>query len=157
MELDGVRTVVELGPGTGSCTQVIREFIGPETLLVAIEINALFTRHLGRKFPDLEVINGSAEDLPLHLKTYERSSADVILSGIPWGSLPYGEQDRLMNGVVSALRPGGRFAAVANAHAVWLRPGRRFRTMLEGHFRQVRRSPVVWKSFPPAFVYHCEK
>jgi phosphatidylethanolamine/phosphatidyl-N-methylethanolamine N-methyltransferase len=81
----------------------------------------------------------------------------VMISGLPWAAFPLALQEEVLDAVVAALRPGGRFTTFAYLQGTLLPAGRRFRRRLDEHFCEVRRSPVVWRNFPPAFVYRCRK
>lgn len=151
-------TVVELGPGTGALTRAILDEIGPQTLLLAVELNPRFAAHLQATLPSrVEVVNGSGERLSEHLAAHGRTAADCIVSGLPWASFTRELQERLLAAVVGALRPGGRFTTFAYLHAVLFPTARRLRRMLGANFQKVERSNVVWRNLPPAFVYRCLK
>lgn len=155
--LDEARTVVELGPGTGSFTRVILERLRPGSRFLAVEVNEAFARTLSERFPEVRVINDSAENLSAQLAEEGLLSADCIVSGLPWAAFPVWLQARLLRAAVRALAPGGRFVTFAYVHAVWLPPARRFRRLLAGSFERVEASRVVWRNLPPAFVYRCLK
>ncbi len=57
--IDPEDSVVELGPGTGAFTQQIRE---KTKVYLGIERNPRFTQILNRRFPDLNFVNGLAEN-----------------------------------------------------------------------------------------------
>lgn len=157
MGLGEAETVVELGPGLGSCTEAILKHIGPATLLLAVELNREFAEKLTAKYPRARVINDSAEHVREHLGKLGRDRADSILSSLPWAGFTPELQERLLNAIVDTLRPGGHFATYAYIHCAWLPNARRFRESLESRFRSVRTTRVVWRNIPPAFVYKCEK
>ncbi|HZS46552.1 MAG TPA: methyltransferase domain-containing protein [Blastocatellia bacterium] len=157
MKLSQAETVVELGPGTGAFTKAIQEKIRPDALFLAIELNPQFAEELTLQFPDVNIINGSAEKFGEYLQQYGRSSADSVLCGLPWAGFSQDLQDRLLSAILKSLRPGGKFATFAYIHAAWLPPGRRFRQMLESNFSEVSMTRVVWRNLPPAFVYRCTR
>jgi phosphatidylethanolamine/phosphatidyl-N-methylethanolamine N-methyltransferase len=157
MGLAEARAVVELGPGTGSFTVAIRKAIGTQTFLMVIEVDPHFARQLRKRFPDLAIVNDSAERLRDSLERYGHEQADSILCGIPWADFSDDLQRRLMQSVWDSLRPGGKFATFAYIHAAWFPAARRFRRLLDSQFSHVRTTPIVWRNLPPAFVYRCEK
>lgn len=157
MGLASAETVVELGPGTGVFTRLIAERVKPETLVLAFEIDERLARELQARIPGVRVVNDSAEQLPLHLRTAGRETADAILSGLPWANFSRDLQERLLRAIVLGLRQGGRFATFAYVPAAQLPPGRRFRALLESCFTRVETTRIVYWNFPPAFVYRCEK
>jgi phospholipid N-methyltransferase len=79
----------------------------------------------------------------------------VVLSGLPWASFPEELQLKLMDAVCEALAPKGVFATFAYLQGTLLPAGKRFGKTLESRFSEVRKSPVVWRNLPPAFVYKC--
>ena len=157
MGLAQADTVVELGPGTGVFTRVIAERVKPEALVLAFEIDETLARELRERLPRVRVVNDSAENLPRHLQEAGRAGADAILSGLPWANFSRELQERLLAAVVAGLRPGGRFATFAYIPAAHFPSGRRFRALLEASFPRVATTRVVYRNFPPAFVYRCEK
>ena len=157
LRLDEANVVVELGPGTGAFTRVIQKELQPSALFLAIEINSNFAAHLQRQFPRVHVINDSAERLDHHLQTLGQSSADCILSGLPWAGFTADEQERLLKSVLRVLRPGGILTTYAYNHVAWLPGGRRFRKLLQTNFASVGTTRTEWRNLPPAFVYYCQK
>jgi phospholipid N-methyltransferase len=157
MGLESADTVVELGTGTGVFTRLIAERVKRNALVLAFEIDATLARELQPLLPRVNVVNDSAEHLGRHLRQHGRTAADAILSGLPWANFPAELQKRLLHAVVAGLRPGGRFATFAYVATARLPPGRRFRTLLEESFTRVETTRVVYRNFPPAFVYRCEK
>lgn len=149
--------VVEYGPGIGAFTCEILERIRPGARLIAIEKNAKMASLFRRRYPQVDLFEDSVENLPAIFKKAGVSKADYIVSGLPWATFSDALQDRLMNVTVKALRKGGEFVTFAYIHGLTLPAGRRFRATLRRHFSVVRKSPIVWRNLPPAFVYHCVK
>lgn len=155
--LESAATVIELGPGTGAFTGMIRERIRPQATFIALELDPEHVRGLRRKFPGLHVYHDSAERLIDYLTLHRKKHADCIVSGLPWAILPPALQARLMDSIQEALAPRGVFATFGYAHARWLPKARRFREDLGARFPKVETSSVVWRNIPPAFVYRCSK
>ena len=156
VRLDEARVVVELGSGTGAFTRSIQKRLRRDTLFIAVEINPVFARHLAKRFPRVHVINDSAERLDEHLARFGHTSADCILSGLPWAGFKRDIQERLLGAVVRVLPPGGQLATFAYGHVAWLPKARQFRQLLKSNFAQVETTRLVWRNLPPAFVYNCE-
>jgi phospholipid N-methyltransferase len=157
MGVEEADTIVELGPGTGPFTRAIVERRRAGAFVMAVELDPAFAADVQQRFPEVTVVNDSAEKLKEILRSRGRDSADCIVCGLPWAGFSRERQERLMNAVVASLRPGGCFATFAYIHASRFPPGRRLRRMLESHFSGVTTSPVVWRNLPPAFVYRCRK
>ncbi|WP_410669501.1 class I SAM-dependent methyltransferase [Amycolatopsis sp. cmx-4-68] len=144
--LEHAARVAELGPGTGVFTEAILALLRPEARLTAVEINPRFAADLGGRFPQVDVVTGSAEHLAL-------GDVDVVVSGLPWTAMAAPRQQRILDAVTAALAPTGRFTTFAYAHAAWTPPARRFAASLRSRFAVVERTTVVWGNLPPAFVY----
>jgi phospholipid N-methyltransferase len=111
--VDRARLVVELGPGTGGSTRALLRAMRPDARLLAIEINPRFARLMARSLPDPRLIVhvGSAEDIAGALRAHELPAPDVVLSGIPFSTMPYGLGLSVVRAVHQVLAPGGRFVA----------------------------------------------
>jgi phosphatidylethanolamine/phosphatidyl-N-methylethanolamine N-methyltransferase len=157
MEIESADTVVELGPGTGVFTRFIQARLKPGARLLCFEINPDMASELSRRFPRVQIVNDSVENLGHHLKEAGRSHIDTVISGLPWAAFSTDRQERFLDATVRALKPGGHFATFAYSHAAWMPPGRRFRELLGTRFREIETSKVVWRNVPPAFVYRCRK
>ncbi len=157
MGLASAGTVVELGAGTGVFTRLIAERVRPDALVLAFENDPVLASQLDGLVPAVRIVNDSAENLASHLRAAGRNAADAILSGLPWANFSHDLQERLLRAVVGSLRPGGRFATFAYVPAAHFPPGRRFRSLLESSFSRVSTTRIVYRNFPPAFVYRCEK
>jgi len=149
------RTIVEVGGGTGAITGVITREAPREAMIISIEINTTFARILSSRFGNVHVITDSAERLSVYLQAAARTSADSVISGLPWASFDDHLQRRLLGVMGNALAATGTFVTFAYWHASMLPAARRFREHLEKMFSDVDVSPVIWRNLPPAFVYAC--
>ncbi|MFC3450923.1 class I SAM-dependent methyltransferase [Amycolatopsis speibonae] len=147
--LETAGLVVELGPGTGVFTDAVVRRLPPGARLVAVEINPRLARELRARHPDVEIVEGSAENLD----EYVREAADVVVSGLPWTVMPAEHQERILDRVAEILTPNGRFTTFAYAHAAWTPPARRFAAALRDRFSVTGRTPLVWPNLPPAFAH----
>lgn len=106
------RTVVELGPGTGGTTRALLRAMGPQAKLLAVEINPDFVRILrALRDPRLLVHAGSATELPAILAEHRLPAPDVVVSGIPFSTMPAAVGRAILESVWEALPPGGAFVA----------------------------------------------
>lgn len=106
-------TVVELGPGTGGTTRALLRAQPPEARLLAIEIDGHFADMLRREIPDPRLIvhEGSAEHIAEILTRHRLPAPEVVISGIPFSTMPVRAGENILRAVRSALAPGGRFVA----------------------------------------------
>ena len=111
--LSSARTVIELGPGTGGTTRAFLRAMPATSKLLAIEINPDFIPVLNRLTKDQRLIvhEGSATALQAILDQHELPAPDVVLSGIPFSTMPRALGRDILRSVHDVLEPGGCFVA----------------------------------------------
>lgn len=111
--LGRARVAVELGPGTGGTTRAFLRALPEDSSLLTIEIDPRFAERLEEEVADprLVVHRGSAEQVREALAAHGHGHADVIVSGIPFSTMPEETGRRILERVWDALAPGGRFVA----------------------------------------------
>ena len=111
--LDTAKIVVELGPGTGGTTRALLRHLAPDAHLVAIEINPRLAEQVRTRIPDprLSVYTGSAADIDVALRAHGLGAPDVVVSGIPFSTMPKTLALDILRSVREALAPGGLFVA----------------------------------------------
>lgn len=152
-----VNVCVEFGPGTGAVTPSILESMQAGTRLFAVELNTKFAETMTRKFPHVETICRSVVDIDKICDERGVAKIDCIICGLPWASFSVNLQRCLMNAVLSRMSDDGYFATFAYLQGTILPAGVRFAELLQESFGEVRRSRIVWRNLPPAFVYRCRK
>jgi phospholipid N-methyltransferase len=107
------RTVVELGPGTGGTTHALLRALAPDARLLAIEIDHHFASLLKAHIRDARfaVHEGSAERIAAILALHALPAPDVVISGIPFSTMPAPTGAAILRALWAALAPGGRFVA----------------------------------------------
>ena len=107
------RTVVELGPGTGGTTHALLRALPAGAHLLAIEIDPRFSEMLRAEITDPRLIvhRGSAEDIAVTLPSYGLPAPEVVISGIPFSTIPASVGESILRAMWSSLAPGGRFVA----------------------------------------------
>ncbi len=111
-ELDDARVVVELGPGTGGTTRALLRAMRPDARLLAIDLDPRFTEIVAAiDDPRLIAHTGSAADLHAILKQHGLSAADVVISGIPFSTMPVEIARATLESVHESLADDGRFVA----------------------------------------------
>jgi phospholipid N-methyltransferase len=105
--------LVEYGPGVGTFTAEILRRMRHDARLIAIEASEEFVRHLRHNYSDrrLRLVHGSAAEVGGVLRRLGWETADVIISGLPFGAMRRQERERILCESKRALRPGGRFVA----------------------------------------------
>ena len=144
--------VLELGPGTGPFTAEIQRHLPDPACYLGVELEPGFVRLLEARYPALRFVLGSAADgEALHGRLGGRPVHSII-SGLPFAGLPPAMQDGVIDSVQRVLRPEGVFRTFQYLHAYALPGAVRFRRRMAALFGQVRRSRVVLRNVPPAFV-----
>ena len=157
IDWDSTETVIEYGPGTGAITEEIVAQLPSKTKFLAIEINSEFADMLRARFPEVNVCEGSVDDVRTHCSGIGVEQVDTILSGLPWASFSAEDQTSYLDATMSVLRPGGQFIAFGYLQGLLLPAGRRFRKKLQTYFSEVQVSRPVWANLPPAFFYRCRR
>lgn len=148
-------TVVELGPGTGSVSDVVTARLASGSRHLAVELDPAMIARLRRTHPTLELVEGDARHLTALLTERGVSHADAVVCGLPWALFDQQLQEDVLGEVRHLIAPDGAFATFAYRHAMVLPAARRFRDTLRDVFDQVEVTPTVWRNLPPAFVYVC--
>jgi phospholipid N-methyltransferase len=112
-ELRTAKLAIELGPGTGGTTKALLQAMAPNAKLLAIEINPRFCDLLRETIDDPRLIvhEGSAADISDALAKNDLDKPDVVLSGIPFSTMPTELGLSILRSVKESLAPKGRFVA----------------------------------------------
>jgi phosphatidylethanolamine/phosphatidyl-N-methylethanolamine N-methyltransferase len=156
-DLKKCHCIVEFGPGTGAFTKYISEQLRPDQRYIGIEQNKRFTVLLRQKFPQLMFLNDSVENLKPIGDQLKIESIDAIICGLPWASLPLHVQDNAFTAMRGFMHAQSVFCTFAYIQGLILPGARVLRARLGAEYSSVRRSPIVWRNFPPAFVYICRR
>jgi phospholipid N-methyltransferase len=124
--------------------------LGADATLVTIDTNPDFTRYLRESIDDprLVTVNGSAADVEKILVDHGFGSADYVLSGLPFSTLPAGVGEDIAEATAKVIRPGGAFLVYQFSPKVldFIRP----------HFEPIERG-FEWVNVPPATLFWAYK
>ena len=144
------RVIVEYGPGIGTFTEEILKRMSPEARLVALEVNPEFVQFLRQALPDprLQLVHSSAIEVESELARLGHKSADYVISGIPFKTLPPDVCQRVALKTHAVLHPKGAFLVyqLSNAALRYLQP-------VFGSVRQDRER----LSLMPARLFYCTR
>jgi len=157
LDLGAARSVLEYGPGTGPFTPHILQRVRKDCRFLAIERNGALAQEFRSRLPQVELIQDSVENVRAICDNAGISSVDCIVCGLPWAAFPEDLQKRVLDSMMTVLRPGGQFVTFAYLHGLPLPAGRRFANRLPKYFGEVGRSRTVWMNLPPALVYRCRR
>ncbi len=155
--MDGMRlaagdVVIELGPGTGAFTRCIHRMLPPGAHYLGIECEGRFVSLLRARFPDFAFVQGLAEDASRHVRDAGLGRVKLIISSLPFASLPSVVRTAIISGIDDMMTPGCVFRTFQYVHAYPLPTAVRFRRSMEERFGAYQRSPAVLPNVPPAFV-----
>lgn len=154
------KTLVELGPGTGAFTEKIIKKIenkDKKIIFFGIEINQAFIKELRKKFPNTPFYNDSAENIKKYLNKNGAEYCEAIISGIPWGSFTIKIQEKLISKIAESISKDGVFLTFSYIHTSFRPHNKKFNRLLLKHFSSVKKSKLILKNIPPAFIYICKK
>lgn len=143
--VEAARLVVELGAGTGTHTQDLLQRLEAQAELLAFEIDPALAAGLRSKLPDprLRVLAESAEQLEVVL---EGRRPDVVVSALPFTSLPAGTGRVILQCTARVLAPGGVLLVLQYSPLLTSELSRLFGEVTR------RVSPL---NLPPAFLFAC--
>lgn len=155
--IEQAKYIVEIGPGFGVFTHEILKKKPKDSIFFALENNPKIAHILKKKIGSggCEVLNENAIHILDIMRARSITSLDVVVSGLPWAIFSDEEQDTLLSCIYESLDNYGCFATFA--YILPTPQARLFRKKLYRYFQQVTISNVVWKNFPPAYVYYCRK
>ncbi|MCH5137575.1 class I SAM-dependent methyltransferase [Clostridium thailandense] len=141
--------IVEYGPGTGVFTEKLVKNRISGTKIILIEYNLNFYKILVNKYrneKDIYIINDSAENIDIYLKTHNLSKVDYIVSGLPFASLSKEVSRNILNTTRTVLNKDGKFITFQY-------------TLLKKSFINQFFSKISIKrellNLPPAYVFCC--
>jgi phospholipid N-methyltransferase len=140
------KVFVEYGPGVGTFCGPILERMAPDAQLIAIDTNPDFVGYLRDHYRDsrFSAVNGSAADVGSIVADHGHASADFVLSGLPFSTLPDGVGATIARETHAVLRPGGAFLVYQFSPKV--------RDFLSPHFADIDHG-MEWWNVPPAQLY----
>ncbi len=140
--------VVEFGAGTGVYTEGVLRRLPPDARFLSYEVDPALASAVSRRLPDarLEVVNESAENVVERLEALGRK-ADVVVSSLPFSTLPKPVSRRILDAARGSLAPDGVFLVLQYSKTIL--------PELESRFPGIRRrfSPL---NVPPALLFACE-
>lgn len=142
-----VKSVAELGAGTGAITKYIGRMKNNEARVLVFEKDPHLRERLANRFQSFSC-HADACKLQSVMRSEGIEQLDCILSGLPFFNFPQQLRDQLMNQIVTSLKPGGLFVAFQYSQQMRKQLSQLF--ILE----DIYFAPL---NLPPAFVYVCRK
>jgi phospholipid N-methyltransferase len=143
---DKIKTVVELGGGTGVVTNAIANRITTDAKAFIFENDQIFSKQLQDRFPHFHHAE-DAQQMQVVLQKNNIEKVDAIISCLPFANFPSMLTKRILEEASSVLAHDGIF--------VQFQYSLQMKKYLLNHFGQVdvRFVPI---NIPPSFVYICK-
>jgi phosphatidylethanolamine/phosphatidyl-N-methylethanolamine N-methyltransferase len=138
----GADQILELGAGTGAVSQELFKLF-PSRSIQAVELQSRLATELKRKYPALNIIEGTAAAA---LDTYRRDGVTAVVSSLPFRSLPTTVRIQTVQSICQYLNesPGSRFIQFTH--------GLRQPFEVSSGFRWMRVKWIV-SNLPPACIW----
>lgn len=140
------KVIVEFGAGTGPITKVLAHRF-PDCQIYAFELDPDLARSVQEDNPSVRVFANNVTESPGLLPQALVGKVDVILSSLPFLTLPKGLDHKIIQCAFDILKPNGSF--VQYTYLPVLPPIQVYRDM--GLWAQF--VGAEWRNLPPAFVW----
>lgn len=149
---DNQNIVLELGVGTGAITKFLQGVIPDKGSYLGLELDAGLVKSLNTKFPDLNIVCGSAADAYSIHKDSGLGKVRYLVCCLPFVSLPKGVSESILVEIEKFMDEGCELRIFQYAHGYFLPPAIKLRESLKSRYGKSKRSPLVLKNVPPAFT-----
>ncbi|WP_315371877.1 methyltransferase domain-containing protein [Paenibacillus xylanexedens] len=144
---DEVRTIAELGPGTGAVTRLLRSHLPKSATVFLFERDPKMRNNLKKTYPEF-MYHSNASYLVKKMHQEHIHQLDNIICGLPFFNFSREMRQNILSQIHTALRPGGTL--------VLYQYSLHMRKQLAELF-EMEKIQFVPFSFPPVFVYVCHK
>ncbi|WFR64654.1 methyltransferase domain-containing protein [Paenibacillus amylolyticus] len=144
---DEVRSIAELGPGTGAVTRLIKAHLPNSATVFLFERDPKMRSNLKRTYPEF-MFHSNASYLLKRINQEHVQQLDSIICGLPFFNFSREMRQNILSQIHTALRPGG----ILVLYQYSLHMKKQLAELFE--IEKIQFEPF---SFPPAFVYVCRK
>lgn len=142
-----VKTISELGPGTGSITRLMKAHLPDSATVILFERDKHMRDNLKLKYPEF-LFHSNASYLLKNLNDESVAQLDCIICGLPFFNFSREMKENILNQIVAAIRPGG--SLILYQHSLHMRKE------LAKHFL-IEKIDFILYDIPPIFEYICSK
>lgn len=105
---EDAKVIVEFGAGSGPITEVIHEKF-PNAQIIAFELDAELAQKVQNNLPNVQVLADDVTKAHTLLPAEICGNVDVILSSLPFLTLPKGLDQKIIDSAFQILKPGASF------------------------------------------------
>jgi phospholipid N-methyltransferase len=148
IDWERARILVEFGPGVGTITREALKRMRADAVLVVIELNQEFVDYLSNNIrdPRLRVVQGSAAHVRRILNEQGLTSADYIISSLPYSLLPEPSRREIVTESRDALKAQGSLLVFQYTRTLL--------PYLRSTFSSVKLNFQLFNILP-ALIFHC--
>lgn len=141
--------VLEIGAGTGPVTQALLQQGLPPHRLISMDVDTTMTAYLAKRFPDIQVIEGSAAFLDQLIPDQAKGRISVVVSTVPLVSLSPVVRDHIIRSCLQVLTPHGSLLQLTYAPVS---------SVASDHYHvHAQHVGRVWCNFPPGNIWRYTK
>jgi phospholipid N-methyltransferase len=144
---DEVKTIAELGPGTGAITRLMKAELPKSATVFLFERDPKMRSNLKKTYPDF-MFHSNASFLLKKINQEHVHQLDRIICGLPFFNFSREMKQNILSQMHTALRPGGMLVLYQYS----LHMKKRLADLFD-----IEKIKFVPLSFPPVFVYTCRK
>jgi phospholipid N-methyltransferase len=142
-----IKSIIELGAGTGVFTKLIAENIPASAKGLIFEQDPIMQNKLKEKYPNLNFYSNALEMTNI-VKTLDEPYVDVVISSLPFANFSREIRTQIAQDIYKVLKPNGKLVAFQYS--------RQMKHTFQSLFGHVSTS-FVPLNIPPAFVFNCNK
>ncbi|WP_244935555.1 class I SAM-dependent methyltransferase [Paenibacillus glycanilyticus] len=105
-----IKTVIELGAGTGAISRLMAKRLNPKTRVMIFEKDEQMRGRIQNNYSEW-ICEGDAMQLLWQLEKHNMHKVDCIISGLPFFNFSAEMRHHLIRQCVDALKPGGHLIA----------------------------------------------
>jgi phosphatidylethanolamine/phosphatidyl-N-methylethanolamine N-methyltransferase len=154
MDLSKKVVIVEYGPATGVFTNYLLKRITPDSMIIAIELNANFVDYLKQNVKDrrLKVHHDSAENIIDIVRSYGLEKVDYVISGIPFSLMDEDTREDIVKRTSHMIRKGGKFLP----YQTFFQKDEHLKVHLDDYFAKAT-DRYFFRNIPPMRLYEAIK
>jgi len=144
--------VLELGVGTGAITKFLQDMVPDDRSYLGIELDRDLVRSLRRKYPDMQIARGNAQEAKAIHERSGLGKVGSIICCLPFVSLPNEVGEKILLEVDKFMQHGCTFRTFQYAHGYYFPSAIKLREFMRARYGKSKRSPLIVKNVPPAYT-----
>jgi phospholipid N-methyltransferase len=149
---DRDNVVLELGVGTGAITKFLQEVVPDDKSYLGIELDRDLVRSLKRNYPTMKIARGNALEASEIHRESGFGKVGTIICCLPFVSIPNEVGERILLEIDKFMQLGCTFRTFQYAHGYYFPSAIKLREFMRDRYCKSRRSPLIVKNVPPAYI-----